>query len=558
MKSMNLFRKLFFLVFLLTFSVFFTCSNSEEIEKEMMENSEVEEIEETEEEEIPVIDPNKVVTINTGATVGQLYNFWSTRPMVNQTRFNSANFRASVESIKDYVKSYNMVRVLGGRTDNRNSFYKGVDASGKIITDFSLLLRDMRGFMQTGFKPRIVLDNVPWEMSGERIVDTYGNSKPPIDYDLWRQYINAFLQTLINEFGINEVKTWRFRVATEPNYTPNHWRGTKEDYFKHYDITVDEVLKVIPDAIIGPGNLLTENVATYTTELIDHCATGTNYATGEKGTKMDFFCISYYEKIDQNTVNLPEIASLYRAKLNSYSQFSNIPFDIQEFGMLRDENGVRGVSLSDGTELGASWYATIADLAYKYRITEIYDWGQEIEESNLPAGRKNVMRLFQKMEDGNRLESIHNLNAYAGIIPVAKEGNIYLLVYNHNTSRSTSGKRTLYPELNGGQISGGNSWKMNEWTVDKTHSVFMHELYKDVRAAGVSEKNNGRIYGNRPSDRFEDGWKDVLNANLTKYESMAELAQTITDSIVQKTEDKLTLKVDLESHSVKLIELIPQ
>ncbi len=162
-----------------------------------------------------------------------------------------------------------------------------------------------------------------------------------------------------------EVKTWRFRVATEPNYTPDHWRGTKEDYFKHYDITVDEVLKVIPDAIIGPGNMLTEGIATYTTELIDHCATGTNYATGQIGTRMSFFCISYYEKIDQNTVKLPEDIEPYRNSLNSYPQFKDIPLDIQEFGMLRDENGKRGISLNDATELGASWYATIADMAFQ-------------------------------------------------------------------------------------------------------------------------------------------------------------------------------------------------
>lgn len=540
------------LVFMLASIVFFTCSKSDPIEEEVIV------IPDPEEPDDPPIDPNKIVSINTGAVVGDMYNFWSTRPMVNQTRFSSASFRTSIVPIKDYVKSYNMVRVLGGRTDDKNNFYKGVDGSGNIITDFSDLLNDMRGFMLTGFKPRIVLDNVPWDMSLPKLVDTYGNSKPPNDYNLWRQYINAFLQTLINEFGMSEVKTWRFRVATEPNYTPHHWRGSKEDYFKHYDITVDEVLKVIPDAIIGPGNMLTEGVATYTTELIDHCATGTNYATGATGTKMDFFCLSYYEKIDQNTIKFPETVAPYRAKLNSYSQFSNIPFDIQEFGILRDENGVRGVSLTDATELGASWYARIADLAYQNRITEIYDWGQEIEASDLPQGRRNVTEMFLKMEGGNRLETIDNITGHAGVIPVVKGDKIYLLVYNHNTTRNSTSKRTLYPQLEGGQIAGGSTWRLNEWTVDKTHSIMLHELYKDVRAAGVTEKTNGRIYGNRPSDRFEDGWKTVLSSNLSKYESMAKLAQTVTNATVEKKDGKLTIKVDLEPHSVKLIELVPQ
>ena len=125
--------------------------------------------------------------------------------MINQTRFNSASFRNSLASIKPYVKSYNMVRMMGGRSDNKNTFFKGVDNSGKIITDFSELITSLRNFRLTGFKPRIVLDNVPWEMSLPRVEDTYGNSKPPNDYGIWRQYVNAYLQALVDAFGMSEV-----------------------------------------------------------------------------------------------------------------------------------------------------------------------------------------------------------------------------------------------------------------------------------------------------------------------------------------------------------------
>ncbi|GAA4945589.1 hypothetical protein GCM10023314_18470 [Algibacter agarivorans] len=569
---MNYLKKNTFFFFILLISVstiLYTCSKEDEVEKELeeevIENPDPEPDPDPDLDILPQpnVDPDKVVTINTGSAVGEFYNFWSTRPMINQSRFNAPGFRTSLNTIKDYVKSYNLVRTMGGRTDNLNDFYKGVDASGNIITDFSELISTMRNFRSTGFKPRIVLSKVPWEMVAVKIVNTYGNTSPPDDYNLWRQYVNAFLTTLVNEFGMSEVKTWRFRVSTEPNYTPNHWNGTMQEYFKHYDITVDEVLKVIPDAIIGPGNMLTEGAATYTTQLIDHCATGTNYATGATGTKMDFFSISYYEKIDKNTVALPQLIEPYRNKLNSYSQFSNIPLDIQEFGMLRDENGVRGVSLTDATELGASWYARVADLAFEYRITEIYDWGQEIESvnsSNLPQGRRNVTKMFQKIEGGNRLVAIDNLSStvHAGVIPVTKNGNIYLLVYNHNTSRNSTSKRTFFPQLEGGEITSNTRWKINEWTVDKENSIVMHELYKDIRAAGVSEKTNGRIYGNRPSDRFEDGWKNVLTSNLSKYEDLAKLSKTITDKFVEKKDGKLTLEVKLEPHSVKLIELIPE
>ena len=94
--------------------------------------------------------------------------------------------------------------------------------------------------------------------------------------------------------------------------------------------------------------------------------------------------------------------------------------------------------------------------------------------------------------------------------------------------------------------------------MDKNNGVFMHQLYEDIRAAGVNENFNGRIYGNRPSDRFAEGWKTVLNANLPQYEDLAELPKTVSNASIQKNDGKLTLEVNLAPHSVKLIELIPQ
>lgn len=500
------------------------------------------------------------IDIDTDIIDGELYNFWSTRPMINQTRFSSSGFTDGLDGIKPYVKSYNLVRVLGGRTDSNNQFFKGVDADGKIIVDFSQLITNMKDFMETGFKPRIVLDNVPWEMVEIQEMNTYGNTNPPDSYDVWRQYINAFLNTLIDEFSYNEVKTWRFRVATEPNYCPQHWNGDMDSFFKHYDITVDEVLKVIPEAIIGPGNLLTESGATFTTDIIDHCAIGTNYVTGEKGTRMSFLCLSYYEKIDHGTVLFPEVIHPYRIKLNSYPEFSSTPLDIQEFGVLRDENAKRGLSLSDATEFGASWYATIADLAYEYNVNEIYDWGQESTD-DLATGRRHVTSMLLKMENGQRLAVDHSLDDFQGVIPVLKDGKTYLLIYNHIPTRESDKTLTVTPAISGSFVDGVSSFEMNEWTVDKDHGIFMHELYDDVFAAGVANKttSSARIYGNRPDDYFEDGWEAVFDANKSKYEELSKFSQTVQDSIVSVgDEGSLILNVQLEPHSVKLVELIPQ
>ena len=557
------------------FFLLFTCSNSDSVEEEVTTVEEVEEEvteveEDTEEEDVDVdlADPNNVLNISTSATVATFNNFWSTRPIINQSRFSGANFRDNIVApLRSYVNNYNIVRSLGGRLDDRNTFFRGVDASGNVITDFRSYIRDLRGLFLTGVKPRIVLDNVPWEMSGEeRIEETFGNARPPLDYGIWRQYINAFLQALIDEFGVSEVETWRFRIGTEPNLNPGHWSGTEEEFYIHYDITVDEVLKVLPNAKVGPGNLLTEGSAVFTTEIIEHCANGINAVTGQRGTQMDFFSISYYEQLDRNKIKFPDVVPQYRRALDRYPQFANIPFDIQEFGILRDENSRRSVSLSDGTELGASWYATIIDMALENRITEIYDWGQEIENTGgLPSGRRHVTEMLLMLENGSRLQSVKplavdNVNTYAGVIPVKKEGSIYLLLYNHHARRSNTDIRTLFPRLEGGDVAASETWVMNEWTIDEDNGIFLDDLYTDLRDAGVREIQNGRIFGTRTSDRFDqDGWRSFFNSNRTKYEELSALPQTIKDSVITRVgENKINLEVEMKQHSVKLIQLTPR
>lgn len=503
------------------------------------------------------IDPQNLVVVNTNSVIGPLQNFWSTRPIVNQTRFSSVGFRNNVVApVRRYVKNYNIVRSLGGRLDDRNTFFKGVDGSGNVITDFSAFIGDLRGLFLTGVKPRIVLDNVPWEMSGVRIEELFGNTRPPLDYDVWRKYINAFMQALVSEFGISEVQTWRFRIGTEPNLSPGHWSGTVEEFYTHYAITVDEVLKVVPNAKVGPGNLLTERFATFTTEIIDVFA--------NRNLQMDFFSISYYEQLDRGFIKFDGIVPAYRRALNKYPQFANIPFDIQEFGILRDENGRRSISLNDGGELGASWYATIIDRALENRISEIYDWGQEISDTdNLPSGRRHVTEMFLMMENGTKLQSarpiaIDNRNTYAGVIPVKKEESIFLLLYNHHAKRSNNDIRTLFPQIEGGDIIASDNWTINEWTIDENNGTFLNQLYDDLRAAGVTENQNGRMFGTRVSDRFDDAWRDVFNTNRSKYENLSKLPKTVTDSVIKVSSDnKIVLSVDMKAHSVKLIKLTP-
>jgi xylan 1,4-beta-xylosidase len=500
------------------------------------------------------------ITIHTDQVKGTCYRFWTTMAMINQDNFKNSSYIKSLEAVKPFTTSFNLVRMLGGRKDGKNNWYKGVNDNGKIITDFTDLVPSIRAVMRAGFKPRLVLDNVPSAMSTFEKMDTYGNTKPPDDYELWRQYIRAFLRTLIDAFGYEEVETWRFRVGTEPDLYPGHWSSTKEAFLKHYDITVDEVLKVIPTAKIGPGNITDPqfNKDRWGLDIIDHCATGTNYATGKIGTPMHFFSFSYYERLRERTIRLDKVILAVKERLSKYPQFRDIPIDIQEFGIYRDERGNVLRGLHDISEFGASWYAAISDITYKHQLSEIYEWGAT--SSGLPHPRQHVLRMLEKMAGGKRLEVTTRkaiADDFSGAIACTKGDTVYVLLYNHHPNRKYQEVKTLRTELTGSYLAGSEKWSMNEWSIDHDHGVWAHALYKDCDAAGLQRKPRSPLYDRIISNNYNNGWKKVYQANLDKYLELARFPQTARNVPVSKQKDAIRLAFDMPGNSVKLIELKP-
>ena len=222
-----------------------------------------------------------------------------------------------------YAKYINCVRLLGGIDLEKDDYFRGVDDRGEAMCDFSEGLAMLSGIRQCGFTPWIVLDNVPAEMSENPTQNRYGNTEPPADFDLWSSYVRQFVRALVDEFGREEVAKWRFRVGTEPDLNPGHWSGTKEQYLTHYDYTVAAVLSVLPEADIGPGNIIDpvkkRKWESWGTEIIEHCATGTNHVTGEIGTPMSFFASSYYTAVGTTDERFDDLVKLLRDKLDAIS-----------------------------------------------------------------------------------------------------------------------------------------------------------------------------------------------------------------------------------------------
>lgn len=509
---------------------------------------------------IAALEPGRTtITVDAEKVVGKCYNFWSISNFTSQHMFVEPLYRARLKQTHPYMAYVNCVRLLGGREDGRNCFYRGVDSSGKVRSDFTDLRRYLQGIVEAGYTPRIVLDNVPTAMSESHQMHKYGNTYPPREPELWRQYVGQFVQAMIDEFGRETVSRWRFRVGTEPDLYPGHWAGTKKDYMQHYDYTVDAVTRVIPHVCIGPGNILNPAAGhgkpghpAWGLEIIDHAAVGTNGVTGETGTTMKYFSCSWYGRVGRPIDSFDEAIERIRARLDRYPRFRELPIEVAEFAVLQDENK-RRLHGGDITEWGASFYAAIADRVYDLCVARVHEWAQT--SAGLRHPRTRVIWMLEQMAGGQRLDvDVDGTpGARCGLIASRKNGDLWLLLYHHRPARSPLVEQKVSITVRNCHLDAERPCRMSSWIVDHDNGVWAHRFYADCRAAGIDSLPAAPLFGGRVALRFGQPGVELLRANRTRYESLSKLRAVTKDQAVQN--DQLQLELTLKGHAVKLIRL---
>jgi xylan 1,4-beta-xylosidase len=495
------------------------------------------------------------LTVDTGKPIGTCHRFWTVNVFTSQHQFLQEHYGFLLKRDKPFMKYANCVRMLGGREDKRNAWYRGVDEKGRVKTDFTDLIRYLKALIDMGYTPRLVLDNVPTAMSTIEQMNKYGNTNPPDDWNLWRQYITALMKTLVDAFGPERVGTWRIRVGTEPDLFPGHWNGTREQYLKHYDITVDAVTRIVPGADIGPGNILNplgHRKDCWGLDIIDHCAKGTNHVTGKTGTRMRHFSISFYGGVGK-PLTLQESLKKARDRLDRYPKYRELTLEVQEFGILHDEHR-RRLWGNDITEWGASWYGAVADTVYRNGVAEVYEWSQAT--AGLPHPRTHVTRMLEMMAGGDRLKVTAKGKATgrAGAIACVKGEKVYVLLYNHHHLRGSRARNTLALTI----LAQRPAWNMNEWTIDRDHGVWAHQLYRDCAETGLKPLPKSPLYGGQPHRRFGEAWRKLFAKNRAAYAKLAVFPQTANGKPVTSRDGVIALTFDMPDHSVRLIELTPK
>ena len=178
------------------------------------------------------------------------------------------------------------------------------DAEGKPVYDWSIVdrifdtYRDkaVRPYVQIGFMPQALsVKPEPYRhhFPDAKYEDLFGGwAYPPKDYAKWEELVFQWAKHCADRYGAEEVQRWYWQTWNEPNI--DYWHGTREEFFKLHDHAILAVRRAIPGARVGGPDLAGGNGNDFLAAFLNHCATGTNLASGETGTPLDF--ISFHAK----------------------------------------------------------------------------------------------------------------------------------------------------------------------------------------------------------------------------------------------------------------------
>jgi xylan 1,4-beta-xylosidase len=257
------------------------------------------------------------IEIDAGRTVGEMVPMWAYFGYDEANYTYLANGRkllgelAALSPVPVHVRAHNLLNTDDGprvalKWGSTNAYTQ--DAAGKAVYDWTIVDRIFDTWVENGMQPLVEIGFMPRALStkpdpyrhhwapGAQYNDIFtGWAQPPTDYARWAELVFRWVRHSVERYGERTAATWSWEVWNEPNI--GYWQGTQEEYFKLYDYTADAVKRALPTARIG-GPTTTgprwDQAADWLRAFLEHCAAGTNYATGKQGAPLDF--ISYHAK----------------------------------------------------------------------------------------------------------------------------------------------------------------------------------------------------------------------------------------------------------------------
>jgi xylan 1,4-beta-xylosidase len=306
------------------------------------------------------------------------------------------------------------------------------DAQGKPVYKWTILdgifdtyrENHVHPYVEVGFMPE-ALSTKPepyqhhWSPTARYNEIYTGWSYPPKDYDKWSELVFQWVQHAIARYGRGEVEKWFWETWNEPNI--GYWQSSREEFYKLHDCTVAAVRRALPAAKVG-GPDSAGGGTEFLRRFLEHCAHGTNLATGQIGTPIDF--ISFHAKgspVFTNGHVRMGIAGQLRNMDSAFKIIASFP-EFRHKPIVIGESDPEGCAACQGEQLGyrnGTMYSsyTAASFARAYELADRHGvnlegaltWAFEFEGQPPFAGFRavatagidlpvlNVFRMFSKM-----------------------------------------------------------------------------------------------------------------------------------------------------------------
>ena len=311
------------------------------------------------------------------------------------------------------------------------------DPQGRPVYDWTLLDRifdtyracRVRPYVQIGFMPRdLSVRPDPyqhhWHPGATYEAIYTGWAWPPKDYQKWAELVYQWARRCVERYGPAEVEQWYWQVWNEPNI--GYWQGSRDEFLKLHDFAIDAVRRALPTARVG-GPDVAGSGGRFMEAFLEHCLRGTNYATGQRGTPLDF--VSFHAKgaplFTNGHVRMGMHAHL-RTIRDGFRLLNRFP-ELRDIPVILGESDPEGCAACQGPQLGyrngalyasytAASFPRILELARRHqiRLEGVLTWAFTFEDQPPFAGFRqlasdgidlpilNLFRMFARM-DGEEL-----------------------------------------------------------------------------------------------------------------------------------------------------------
>ncbi len=523
------------------------------------------------------VDTNK--THNTLHNVVNNVNIWSIEgnPFVNAT-VNEEN------NIFEFVEYVQFMQCSGG-TETRDLFKDPLDRTVLDDYDFTVLIENCRGVVELGGKPMLKLGSVPLKYSEKAATDVGFNMNryPPDDFDVYYNYIKAIAEALVEEFGKEEVLTWRFGVMTE--YENYDWfvgsdseddeilaKESSEAYCKLYDYTAQALVDVLgEDVFVGAHSMTVTEGVWDEAIFIEHCAKGTNYKTGKTGSPLKYLSASFYDSTPGEYTEgytLPETIAYIRNVAES-NGLTDLIYGIDEGRILCGVNSGTNtdelLTRTCGYTYQAAYDARLISQMFNNDIAYFSAWSylsNGFLQGN-PTVSYHVAKNAAKMAGAKltHTEKTENGIIIGGEIDSVSAFNeetntLHIMAYNFKNDLDYEHDVELTFNINAPQFK-GKKVKITTYTIDDDCNYF-DEWVEDRKTYNIGDD----CFGWSPDDPEIDSTitlkdekaRDIyFNELYSKYTECSKLVPTEETATVEN--GKIVLNKTLNPHAVVFYEI---